>query len=136
MRAVILSLTLLGPLPAAALELDCVADLACVTTMGDCQTTTVPFDLRVGDKVGDKVILTDEDGQSLYEFRRLADSDGTVLQASGGAMEAGQGAGAMSIFDDLRFVLTRHARLDLDAATGQSEVVAITIQGSCTEPQE
>lgn len=134
MRVLVPFLMIVAPVQgAAALELDCVATLACVSNMGACQETEVPYALRVGDDVGDKVVLDPGDGGAFYEFTRLAGSGGTLLQAAGGALAPDQGAGAMTVFDDFRFVLTRHSRIERDAAAESSDVVAISLLGICAE---
>lgn len=135
MRAILFLLAVTWAAPAAALELDCVARLACVTAMGACEATEVPYGLKVGRRAGDKVVMTTEEDEQFYEFTRLPDAEGTLLQAAGGALEDGQGAGAMTVFADYRFVLTRHHRIVLDAETGTAEVVAISILGNCEEPE-
>lgn len=136
MRGLPYLLALLWAAPAPALELDCVARLACVTDMGPCQATEVAYSLKVGRREGDKVVLETQDEDPFYEFTRLPDAEGTLLQAAGGALDDGQGAGAMTVFDDFRFVLTRHSRIVLDAETGEAQVVAISILGACEEPEQ
>ncbi|MEX5728933.1 hypothetical protein Ga0609869_002286 [Rhodovulum iodosum] len=136
MRAILIALPILWAGPALALELDCTARLACVTTLGACEPAEVPYALKVGRRTGDKVVLTTPDDESFYEFTRLPDAAGTLLQASGGALEEGQGAGAMTVFDDYRFVLTRHSLVRLGADGVAREAVAITILGTCEEPEQ
>ena len=134
MRA-ILTLLLLICWPAAlpALSLDCTALQACVTAMGDCQETEVRYRLDAEDKVGAKVVLTTDEQEKSYEFRRLAHAEGLRLQAAGGALEPQQGAGALTIFDDLSFVLTRHQMLFFDGEGQPGSAVAITILGQCED---
>jgi hypothetical protein len=133
----ILILTLVSwlswPVSAGALSLDCVARLACVSTMGACQSAEVAYRLETGSKAGGKVVVTTAENERFYEFRRLPDADGVILQASGGALEPGQGAGALTVFDDLGFVLTRHSHLHLDGESRPGRAVAISILGSCEE---
>ncbi|ARE38445.1 hypothetical protein RGUI_0304 [Rhodovulum sp. P5] len=133
MRRLMIMLLTLCPAPLLALELDCVAELACVTgAEAGCQKTEVPYALKVGRKTGAKVVMQTEDEERFYEFTRLKNADGLLLQASGGALGDDQGAGALSVFDDFRFVLTRHNRIVL--GEDQTEVIAVSIHGTCKEP--
>ncbi|MBK1634398.1 hypothetical protein [Rhodovulum adriaticum] len=135
MKAVPILLILLWAAPAAALELDCVARLACVSNLdagkAACQETEIAHRLSIGRKAGSKVIVTTDDGDKFYEFTRLEDREGLRVQATGGALEDDQGAGALSVFDTLDFVVTRHNQV----ALGDDEVqtIAVTIHGTCEE---
>lgn len=130
-------LLMLWPLNAAALELDCTARLACVSNLesgaAECQRTEIAHGLRVGRKVGDKVIMTTGEGDEFYEFTRLAGHDGLRVQAAGGALQDGQGAGVLSVFDTLDFVVTRHTQLALDEEADEMRTIAVTIHGTCQE---
>ncbi|MCO8144383.1 hypothetical protein NHN26_04000 [Rhodovulum tesquicola] len=120
------------PAEAAPTMLDCTADLACVTRVDSvCDPVDLGYAMEVPRKTGDKLILTTAEGERFFEFRRLDDAPGVLVQAAGGALEPGQGAGAMTVFDDLGFVLTRHSLLPLDGAESPSSAVAITIHGRC-----
>jgi len=138
MRMISILVLLFWPLGAAALELDCVATRACVSGAEvGCQDTEVPYSLKVGRKEGAKVVMTTEDDETFYEFARLPKAKGLLLQASGGALEDNQGAGALSVFDDYRFVLTRHSRIVLnpdDPDNETSEILSVSIHGTCEEP--
>ncbi|GAA0292637.1 hypothetical protein GCM10008966_12050 [Rhodovulum strictum] len=124
------------PAQAAPRLLDCVADLACVTRLDSvCDAVGLGYAMELPRKAGDKLILTTAEGERFFEFRRLEDAPGVLVQAAGGALEPGQGAGAMTVFDDLSFVLTRHSLVPLDGAEAPSTAVAITIHGRC-EPRQ
>jgi len=121
---------------AADRVLDCVAEHVCVARVDSvCDRIEVVYSLEVPREAGDKVVLTTEEGERFYEFRRLDDAAGVLLQAAGGALDDDQGAGAMTIFDDLGFVLTRHARIDAAEGAAPGDPVAISIHGRCA-PRE
>ena len=121
-----------APAEAAPRLLDCVAEMVCVTRVDSvCDKVDLSYAMEVPRKTGDKLILTTAEGERFFEFRRLDDAPGVLVQAAGGALEPGQGAGAMTVFDDLGFVLTRHSLLPLDGAGSPSSAVAITIHGRC-----
>ncbi|WP_074218921.1 hypothetical protein [Rhodovulum sp. ES.010] len=127
---------LAAPVAAAPIALDCEATRACVANLdAACDATRVSYQLDVGEEVGDKVVLTTDEGDRFYEFRRLAGAEGVVLQAAGGALESDQGAGAMTVFKDLRFVLTRHGLLALEGDEVPPAAVSISVFGTCT-PRE
>jgi hypothetical protein len=134
MRAIpTLLLLICWPAGLPALSLDCTARQACVTTMGACQQTEVGYRLDAEDKVGAKVVLTTDEQKKSYEFRRLVPAEGLRLQAAGGALDPHQGAGVLTIFDDLSFVLTRHQMLYLDGEGQPGSALAISILGRCEE---
>ncbi|TDX33860.1 hypothetical protein [Rhodovulum visakhapatnamense] len=125
---------------AAAVSLDCVARLTCVSNLdagrAGCQPTELRYALEVGRKTGAKVVMTpegaDETGR-FYEFRRLPGTEGVRLQASGGGLEPGQGAGVLTVFETLDFVLTRHDAVLLDPEGGTPRAIAVTVHGTCAE---
>ncbi|WP_132546121.1 hypothetical protein [Rhodovulum euryhalinum] len=127
---------LAAPAAAAPLALDCTAQRACVADLdAACETIGIIYALDVGADEGDKVVLTTGEGERFYEFRRLAGAEGVLLQAAGGALEPGQGAGAMTVFDDLRFVLSRHNRIALSEEDDDLRAVSISIHGTCAARQ-
>lgn len=127
-----LSGVLSAPAGAGPLALDCVAARACVANLDAvCDEIDVVYGLEVGAEVGDRLILTTEEGERFSEFRRLADAEGVLVQAAGGALDADQGAGAMTVFADLRFVLTRHSLIRMSATDPAPAAVAISIHGTC-----
>ncbi|MBL3583772.1 hypothetical protein JMM61_00085 [Rhodovulum sulfidophilum] len=130
-----------GAAEARDLRLDCVARQVCVSNIepgrASCQQTELRYRLEVGRKTGAKVVMTPEgdDAGMFYEFRRLPGRAGIRLQASGGALEAGQGAGALTVFETLDFVLTRHNALQLDPEDGALQAIAVSVHGSCAESE-
>lgn len=137
MRLSVLLLSLLWAGSATALEFECVARLACVSNLDDgraeCQETELRHGLRVGSEVGDEVVMIPEDADAFYEFTRLPGHAGLRVQAAGGALEEGQGAGVLTVFDTLDFVVTRHTQVVLDQAADERRAIAVTIHGTCKE---
>ncbi|TCP61412.1 hypothetical protein EV663_105130 [Rhodovulum bhavnagarense] len=134
---VVLMLSVLCAGPAQAMELDCVARLACVSNLEvgetECQKTSIAHGLTVGRDTGDKVIVSTPEGAQFYEFRRLPEREGLRVQATGGGLEDGQGAGALTVFDSLDFIVTRHSQVRLDPADDAVRTIAISIHGTCEE---
>ncbi|ARC88817.1 hypothetical protein [Rhodovulum sp. MB263] len=130
-----------GMAEARDLRLDCVARQVCVSNIepgrASCQQTELRYGLEVGRKTGAKVVMTPEGDQAgrFYEFRRLPGHEGILLQASGGALEAGQGAGALTVFETLDFVLTRHSALRPEPEGDTVRAIAVDIYGSCAESE-
>lgn len=128
---------MLWPGLAWAVQLDCTAELACVAGLDvQCDGIEVVYSLDTGEAEGDKLVMTTEEGERFYEFRRLADFEGVLVQGAGGALEPGQGAGALTVFDDMRFLLTRHSLIVLDPDEAAPPMVAISISGTCEIAEE
>lgn len=130
------ALFLAWPALAGAAPLDCTAERVCVAGFEvTCEEIEVVYSLDPGKEAGDKLVMTTEEGERSYEFRRLADFEGVRVQGAGGALEAGQGAGAMTVFDDLSFLLTRHALVPAATDPDERMPVSISIHGRCEEAE-
>lgn len=124
---------LMWPGLAGAMELACTATRVCVAGLDvTCDEIAVDYRLDPGTAEGDKLVLTAGDGERFYEFRRLGQAEGVLVQAAGGALEPGQGAGAMTVFDDLRFVLSRQSLIAFGGeGDAPARAVSISLHGAC-----